>query len=405
MLDVGSYRLSENLARTYQPHFTYSQTHNLSAFKQYGFPITVENVDGLRQFVDAFHEGQFEELLVEQDGFTQEEWDLFSTAISQNIEMQSYLFPGRPQIIPYSSMLSTLLVYNKIMSMKDNVSTVLEVGPGSGALSFFLNQNESLRLYSQIEVCESLYLLQSAVNHHSFGQHAFEHAYSSVDKSDEFFGGVVRPPWTEHGDEIDYFIKTTPEIRCEHYPWWKIGKISEKKNFFDIITSNANFNEFSDTALHFYLRLFNDILKEDGAIIVQCPGADHQNRFADLVSTLTLHGFAIVTYAPEKLCINQNSNGKESRKLVNGNLILVKKGHPFYQKYCCNDFDASEYFFASENFVSRMFFSFNPEKKWLSKNDLKEKMLSHLKEVDAAANVTFPNPRQDEPRESISRLD
>src|SRR6185436_7857234 len=198
----------------------------------------------------------------------------------------------------------------------------LELGPGCGYLSFFLRNHHALEDYSQIESTESFYLLQSHINAHVFGSRFAEHALSRH-ALDDHAAYVSKLNWHNpfHYEE-QKIISVESKPVCNHYPWWQIAAAANRR--YDIVTSNANLNEFSREALFQYLSLIRDVLADDGAIIAQCLGGGkptYDSIFADMKSA----GFV-----PIGLVQIDNVPG---RIFVVSNAIFVGEKHPLYQHY------------------------------------------------------------------------
>jgi len=127
-------------------------------------------------------------------GLTEEELALLENALIQSIHMQIQFFPGRRPILSFSSGIAMICLFRKLLALKTDFKSVLEIGPGNGFLSFILSQHSSLQCYHQIEACQSLYLYQSAINNHAFKSNFLEHAYPSRQEEFEFTNRAIHPP-------------------------------------------------------------------------------------------------------------------------------------------------------------------------------------------------------------------
>ncbi|MBT3551271.1 MAG: hypothetical protein HOF70_19445 [Rhodospirillaceae bacterium] len=379
MLDVETYDLAERLARISQTHFTFSSAHNLNAFLTNGFPIKVSSMNDLYQMVDSFHAGQLERLVAEMGAISQEDIDLLADVIELTIELQLQMFAERKPILAYAATLGTLCLYRKMRAINPNFSTVLEIGPGSGLLSYFLAQHTQLINYSQIEACQSLYLLQSAIGRHAFGLAHKERAFPPLENCSEFFGGINRPPWQEIGEQPETIPRPLVETLCEHFPWWRTGDVAKRNNYFDIVTSNANLNEFSEPALHLYLKLTSEVLKEDGLFIAQGSGADFVGRTKHLTRIFTDHKLAVVAFAHPGTVIESNGDHPQQRTLVDDNILLVKEGHPIFDAYFDRPVDENG-FFGDEDFIHRMFNENLSQQTFLPPDRLRETVTTRVEE-------------------------
>jgi len=62
MLDVGTYNLAEQMARSSQSHYSHSASHNLEAFQITGFPTNIKSFSEMYQLGDSFYEGQVDNI-------------------------------------------------------------------------------------------------------------------------------------------------------------------------------------------------------------------------------------------------------------------------------------------------------------------------------------------------------
>lgn len=355
MLDPEHYNLAEQLARTSQDHYWHSAPHGLGTFQADGFPVRVKSIAETYQLVDAFHEQYFDKFMLEMGGMSAAELDVLVKALVSSVKLQLNLFPSRRPIIPTSTMLAMLSLYRKMLAYKEDFGSVLEIGPGCGYTSILLGGHAPLTSYAQIEICQSLYLLQSAVNRHAFGLRAKEHAGLNLDDVSNFFGvsllqghDVLPEPRFAEPPKI--------EPKCEHFPWWRLGDVVERVSSFDIVTSNANLNEFSDTALNLYLKLIHKVLKDDGLFLVQCSGDDRFGRRASLQTKLMEYNFAAVHFVASGSLISPSPVLDEMRLMAKDSILIVKEGHPAYEKYYGKNLNSINHM-GDEEFIFRMYFA------------------------------------------------
>ncbi len=355
MLDVEQYDLAEKMARLAEPHYWYAAPHGLDTFQYYGFPTRANNVGELRALVDAFHESRFDSFMAELGGIDPQETDHLIKSLVSAVELQLRLFPNRRPVIPVSAMLAMLCLHRKMIAIRGDFKTVLDIGPGCGYTSFFLGRHTPLQSYVQVEVCQSLYLLQSAVNGHIFGPSAKENAFPDLTGAGNFFGVTVAGDW-EHIDSPP--LAGMPAIlpKCEHIPWWRLGEIAARKGSFDIVTSNANLNEFSETAFNLYLNLISTTLNDAGLFLIQCSGADRYGRRATLPTRLMEHGLAVIHFCSAGESIPQSEAGVLGREFAKDSILAVKRGHQAFDAHFGKHMDNFN-FFGDEKLISRMFIS------------------------------------------------
>ncbi len=103
---------------------------------------------------------------------------------------------------------------------------------------------------------------------------------------------VLREPyhWLEDFNTIDI----TRQPRCEHFPWWRAGEVFGRK--YDVVMSNANITEVTDTALSYYAALIRDVIEPTGVFIAQCTGL-RSERAPHAIKTLVSAGFAPLVVA------------------------------------------------------------------------------------------------------------
>jgi SAM-dependent methyltransferase len=285
MLDIKTYRTSERLASTALTNWRVAAAHNLAHFEKAGFPVRINSLPELRPLLDTMQENRFDAYMEEMGGFTQLECGTFINACRETILFQLIYFPQQPYL-SLSTLISNFCLYLKMRRIKPSLERVLEIGPGCGYLSFFLKDHINLEDYSQIEACESFYLLQNLVNvycfKHYFDEQAFpikqDHSYSQDPE-------IETPNW----------ICVNRHFQCYHYPWWQIDKVTRKR--YQIVTSNASLLEFSPVALDNYLSLIHQVLEPGGYFLVQCLGYPARGETNYLFEKLQSKGFIIITTA------------------------------------------------------------------------------------------------------------
>ncbi len=147
-----------------------------------------------------------------------------------------------------------------------------------------------------------------------------------------------------HYEEQNFLdVPRTPV--CNHYPWWRLGDVAEKR--FDIVTANANLNEFSREALFQYLSVIRDVLADEGVIIAQCLGGGPPT-YDSVLANMKSVGFVPVALVAG----NADDTG---RIFVVSNGVFVGKNHPLYAEYA----DRTPQFTTWDRnieFIDRMFF-------------------------------------------------
>jgi hypothetical protein len=359
MLEPETYRMSERLAKVQVPSWRMAQTHSVDHFERTGFPVRIASVRELGQLLDTMQENRFEKYMFELGGLTEREYALLIEACRHAVLFQLTYLPRRRPVLPLSTLLSTFTLYKKLCGIDRNFRSVLEIGPGCGYLSFFLRRHSTLQNYSQIEVCESFYILQSLVNMHCFGPCCDERAFVDdiAPVSDFFAVPDTRPGFTELSPTVHV---NNNRILCTHYPWWKIGELVSREVKFQVVMSNANLLEFSGAALEDYLTLLHRVMEPEGVFLVQCTGYPANGTLESLIEKVWEKGFATLMFSLENkpvagppscgcrdLVAQLKGTAANSVTFTVNNCLFVKAGHSLFQRYrdranCHLDFVADE---------------------------------------------------------------
>ncbi len=169
-LDIEQYRRWETLAKNNLDSFRIGQKHNLDVFEKVGFPVRAESLDSIRALLDTMQEGRFDAYMADLGGFSEEERTLFTEACVDLIRFQATYFPYQDPVVPFDALIAAFSIFLKVRQLKPDFTTVLEFGPGCGYLAFFLRQMDALENYTQVEACESFFLLQNKVNQFLFAE-------------------------------------------------------------------------------------------------------------------------------------------------------------------------------------------------------------------------------------------
>lgn len=258
MIDHLSYRAAESIASS---DVSLQQAYVPASFRGDGnIPTRVESIQDLRHMLDTMQEHRFDGYMQEIHGLSDDEHKSIRAQIDLLTEMQIIHFPDHTPIKPLDTIMSAWALWKKLTVARPNAKTILEIGPGCGYLSCFLAANSNVTNYTQIESCESFYLLQSMVNAMSFGARIWEAALEN-----------------KCGDQTVW-----------HLPWWRVREILPA---YDVITANACLCEFTDRAFSDYVNLFDQCATPDTLLLVQCTGAHHFRGAEQLYETLQAHGW------------------------------------------------------------------------------------------------------------------
>jgi hypothetical protein len=296
-------------------------------------------------------------------------------------------------------MIAHYVIFRKLIGYNPKFARVLEIGPGCGYLSFFLRHHAYLKDYSQVESTEAFYLLQSHINSHVFGARFSEHAISQRALADHNFYVAKMKWYNEFHFEEQKILELPRTPVCNHYPWWRLGDVAERR--FDIISSNANLNEFSREALIQYLSVIRDVLTDDGAIIAQCLGGGAPT-YDSVFATIKSVGFVPVALL--------HGDADPGRNFVVTNGVFVGKNHPLYAAYADRRLTFSTWD-RDIDFINRMYF-INEEHRGKKRIFSAQEVLNRIEErYESAAQrdvgvvpVSFYSDRAVNGGGSVSRL-
>jgi len=285
MIDCSLYRENEKIAKREVDKWQITAKHNIDIFEKIGFPVRVDNISYLRQLIDTMNENTFDSYMRELNGLNEIELNILLTSLEQSIRFQKIHFPNDDIIIPFNSMIKSLTLYIKLSKIK--FSNILDIGTGSGVFSFFINQQNNLKTYSQIEVCESFYMLQNYINSFVFKEQFDQKVLMKKSTDINFFINKYSCGSTNY-EESTVVKNNNLNKKCIQYPWWRLGELFNNNIDYDIILSNANLLEFSNDSLVDYLYLINKKLSKNGLFIFHCEGShvngNIESLFKDIYS-------------------------------------------------------------------------------------------------------------------------
>jgi hypothetical protein len=402
MLEPETYRVGERLAKARLPTWRLAQTHNVDHFERTGFPVRIASVREVGQLLDTMQENRFEKYMLEFGGLSASEYALLIEACRDTVVFQLTYLPHRPPVLPLSTLLSVFALYKKLQGVDPNFRSVLEVGPGCGYLSFLLRRHAALQNYSQIEACESFYILQSLVDLHCFGPRFDERAFVDDAAVADFFSVPdTRPGFTE----LSLTVRVDRErTLCAHYPWWKIGELISRELKFQVVMSNANLLEFNRAALEDYLTLLYQVMEPAGVFLVQCTGYPANGTLESLIDKIWEKGFAPLMFeledkpvAPPRRSASASLLG-QLKGTASGpvtfsvnNCLFVKAGHPLFRKYR-ERANCHHHFVADEPLVNDVFFARPPDRRMYTMREFVEDTEKSLASLTPARFVGDPSP-------------
>lgn len=264
------------------------------AFPVSGFPMRIETPAGIRQMIGSLHDGASMRLAVQKElrGLRGEDVSAVARAADAVVAMQRTWFPGERALVPAGALLYEHLLARKVFGLPDH-ARVLDIGPGCGFLSLYFSAHAGIERHAQIEVTQSLYLLQAMVNRFAYGDAAVDLALAPD-------------------------AEAPVAARSVHYPWWRID--AAFADSYDLIMMNENMCEMPGVAFERYLAGARRSLRREGYLLIQGIGYALAPQILDeRLDSLRKFGFRAVV---------ANQAQKHGGPLAVANLLLVTEGHP-----------------------------------------------------------------------------
>jgi protein-L-isoaspartate O-methyltransferase len=222
------------------------------AFKQVGYPVTVDSMAALPRYADVMQEGRSRATYDMLGGLTAGEFNLVEQITAKVQKATDRL--GR-SVTPTASLLRALVVYRQIAALFPDHASVLEIGPGSGYVSALLAL-DTYKVYS-VEIAQAFALWQRQLR------------------------------------------QTMPDADWTHIPWWDWidGRAPEK---LDCITANHCLNEMHPNALAYLIRRAEEILGTTGILIFESLGSEVVRTNRQTLECFVRRGW---TAAPAGHCV------------------------------------------------------------------------------------------------------
>ncbi|WP_420563727.1 hypothetical protein [Thalassobaculum sp.] len=334
-MDIASYRLSESLGYQSVRCLRHIGIHGTGSHMiGHAFPYRLNSVDELVVLLDHMHENRFDAFVSELGGLSDQAMDELVGALVDYADFFLANFAPSDIPMPLSGMISQYAIARKLRGIPSR-GTVLEIGPGTGLLSFFLSKDTSIKRYDSVEVMESFYLMQHFVNRHVYGSGFRDRA--QTDASRPGFGGIAYDrmraagPGILDNDELPLTLSVTRRVRAEHFPWWQLEEVAERR--YDVVMSNANLTEMNLTALKYYAALAASVVKPEGVFWAQCLGGGEIPP-ATALKTVIGAGFAPLAMIPTQLDGAGSLPGGKQMALFN--VVFLPRGHPRFEEAARN---------------------------------------------------------------------
>lgn len=314
-MDIALYRRNETLARQFQPSWRVAHAYKPHVLKTSGFPLQVESTADLVPLLNGMHEGGFGGFLSfqkELGGLTDPDAQLLASMLAEFAMFAERNFHFPRVELPLDAFMAHYALYTKLCGLFPERSySVLEIDPGCGYLSFFLRAAEAE--YASVETTESFYMLQTLVNEFCYPSSVLEHA--AVCGHFE-----VHAPLRSAESPVAIYVQNY--ANCQHYPWWRAGMLVG--SHFDVVTSNANLTAFSDAAFIEYAGLIQDVLKPEGALVMQDFGGGGIAALDQRLHYLHSIGFAALVLV--------EARPNADKWFATPNAVFVRDGHPQFEE-------------------------------------------------------------------------
>lgn len=373
-MEPRTYEISEQLAMQTLHNWRFAQAQAPHIFQTAGFPIRVDTTQDLYQLLDTMQEYRFERYMNELNGLKDGEIELLVDILVDHCLFQKSVFPARVPQLALATILAHFALFKKIEATGDFART-LELGPGCGYLSYFMKRYDGLEKFVQTESAQSFYVLQNKLLHHLFGPAFHDHAYldyANLKKTAIPTTKMVAQNtasnfgFNENQLGVDFVL---PAV-AEHYPWWQVGLMESHE--FDLVTSNANLQEFRPEALRIYLDLIHKTLKPEGLFLVQCLGSPVKMKLDELFQQICEANFAVVMMVPD----GPSARGKD---FVVWNALFVRDGHPLHEKFYSTDLSVPK-IPDNEDIVEKTFFPERSNTTRLDKAELSALVVDALRD-------------------------
>jgi len=328
MIDPATYDDAEAIGYRATGNWVWRSMMTSSALEPSSFPMRIRSLQELRVMLDSMHQRRFDRFVAELKGLSEAEIEKVVAACVTFARFHVSTFQDGPVPVPLNTMLSAFLASRKLLALPRHAA-MLEIGPGSGFLNFFTAEGSGVFRRTQIEVTQSLYLLQAQLNGFLYGARYRDLAVAPIGPSE--LGNLTDGMRIPHGAyEKTPTIDWRPDAVMTQVPWWRIDTALNGGAQYDVVVANANLYEMTFGAFVYYFENFRRCLAPHGVVLVQDLGL---RRGAETLNRMdTLAGLG---YRP---LVNVVA-GKEHRRMATENLLLVTEGHPDWA-HAAKDFKA-----------------------------------------------------------------
>jgi hypothetical protein len=274
--------------------------------RQEGDPTLIVSARELGFFADTMHESSLPDSLIKLQELSYDELKILESILSSIYSNSEYFFT---RCISINSILRHLLQYRYFKDNLPKVSSVMEIGPGSGYLSLLIAKLSPETSVIAMDVTQSLYIYQSWL------WLQFDSLVETVGKDPSFVPKLVAG-------------------KILHLPWWRFLEISNRQFEIDCLVINHTICELHPYALEKILTFSN----RSGTKYLFIEGIGlqkHFSNFAQIEEKLAEYGFGRIktvgeqcfVYSREKTNVSVARNAAQNQGVLRETL----RNFPFVQ--------------------------------------------------------------------------
>lgn len=319
MIDPQTYEDADRAAMIHAGDWPTIRAMRPNFFMNNGFPFQIKSLQELRYIGSSLHSDDAFRNIEELRGIRPVDLARMVRACSRFVDFQTAMFGHQAVKIPVAELLNSYVLYRKISRMSVG-SRILDIGPGASLLPLFLADDDSVQTYSQIEVTQSLFLFQAALN--SF---LFREAHRSLVMPAPHYKRPSLSSKIINMNALSPSVVARPHFkqRTTLYPWWRTADAYAQS--YDLIMSNENICEMDEAALLHHGEMALDALSDDGLFLIHGVGATKGDKqlLDDRMELLAALKFRSVLF---------ETSSDHDGHLARPNRILIGPRHPGYEK-------------------------------------------------------------------------
>ncbi len=355
-------------------------------YDSHNHDIKVTMLSQLGQYINSSSPTNFDAYMAEMGGLSPRELEIYVEMMSDVVQFQLAFFGERIPSLPLSDGLVALACLRKIIGLRPNCSSVLEINSGHSLLPFALKRGiPGLKRYISLEREAPLYMCMHYVNQYLFGSKFEQRVMEDV---------RTLYPLNSGGRESNPFADNSGVVSIQ-IPWWRAKEIQSNDQKFDVVVSNANILDVSPSAMTDFLGFIRGRLAPDGVLIAQ--GIDsgngphralpdrmnllremHQAKFAPLLIALNKQELKDESWGFDLSPEEKNSLGL--RAFAAPNAVFVTETHPYFE----SDYRSENYrdfYCAGQECVRQTFLGARPDLRRITRLELTKLIENKIRSV------------------------